>query len=203
MKVLRTPDDRFRDLPGFSFEPHYAEIADGELRVHFLDEGPAEAPPVLLMHGEPSWCFLYRSMIGPLVDAGHRVICPDLVGFGRSDKPAEQSDYTFARHVGWMAELLFDQLDVRGITLFGQDWGGLVGLRLVGADPDRFARWVIADPTTPSWRGSAIHGNPPRSTSARSSVGAASIHSPPRWWRPTTRPSPMTPTRPGRASSRR
>lgn len=149
MKVLRTPDERFDGLPGFSFEPHYAEIAGGALRVHFLDEGPADAAPVLLMHGEPSWCFLYRSMIGPLVDAGHRVICPDLVGFGRSDKPAEQSDYTFARHVAWMAELLFDQLDLRQITLFGQDWGGLIGLRLVGLDHDRFARIVVGNTGLP------------------------------------------------------
>ena len=103
MKALRTPDDRFAELPNFGFEPHYAEIDDtegGTLRVHYLDEGPADAPPVLLMHGEPSWCFLYRHMIPVLTAAGHRVVAPDLIGFGRSDKPTETDDYTYARHVG-------------------------------------------------------------------------------------------------------
>ncbi len=138
MQTLRTPDERFDGLDGYPFAPHYAEIADGDggtLRVHYLDEGPADAAPVLLMHGEPSWSYLYRHMIPPLVAAGHRVIAPDLVGFGRSDKPTEQSDYTYARHVEWMRELLFDHLDLRDITFFGQDWGGLVGLRLAGARP--------------------------------------------------------------------
>ena len=105
MKTLRTPDERFADLPGYPFAPHYADIPDGEggtLRVHHLDEGPADAAPILLMHGEPSWSYLYRKMIPILVDAGHRVVAPDLVGFGRSDKPTEMSDYTYARHVAWM-----------------------------------------------------------------------------------------------------
>jgi haloalkane dehalogenase len=150
MNVLRTPDDRFVGLPDFPFEPHYASVADGTLRVHYLDEGPRDAAPVLLLHGEPSWCFLYRHMIPALVAAGHRVIAPDLVGFGRSDKPSEQSDYTFGRHVDWMAELLFDQLDLRDITFFGQDWGGLVGLRLVGAAPDRYARVVVGNTGLPT-----------------------------------------------------
>ena len=130
MDTIRTPDERFDGLPGYSFAPHYADIGDGDggtLRVHYLDEGPADAPPVLLMHGEPSWCFLYRHMIPVLADAGHRVIAPDLVGFGRSDKPTEQADYTFARHVAWMRELVFDVLDLHDITYFGQDWGGLIG----------------------------------------------------------------------------
>jgi haloalkane dehalogenase len=150
MIVLRTPDDRFVGLPDFPFEPHYATISDGTLRVHYLDEGPRDAAPVLLMHGEPSWCFLYRHMIPALVAAGHRVVAPDLVGFGRSDKPSEQSDYTFGRHVDWMAELLFDQLDLRDITFFGQDWGGLVGLRLVGAAPERYARVVVGNTGLPT-----------------------------------------------------
>lgn len=153
MKVLRTPDDRFADLPGFPYEPHYVTIADGEggeLRVHYLDEGPPEADPVLLLHGEPSWCYLYRTMIPVLVAAGHRVVAPDLVGFGRSDKPTEQSDYTYARHVAWMREALFDRLDLRRITFFGQDWGGLVGLRLVAADPDRFERLVVGNTGLPT-----------------------------------------------------
>ena len=158
MKVLRTPDDRFVGLPDFDFEPNYVEIDSGEgetLRVHYLDEGPTEAPPVLLMHGEPSWCFLYRHMIPVLVEAGHRVIAPDLIGFGRSDKPSEKSDYTYARHVEWMRRALFEQLDLDGITLFGQDWGGLIGLRLVAADPERFARVVIGNTGLPTGHGPA------------------------------------------------
>ena len=159
MQTLRTPDERFEGLDGYPFEPHYAEIADrgdgGTLRVHYLDEGPADAAPVLLMHGEPSWSYLYRHMIPPLVAAGHRVIAPDLVGFGRSDKPTEQSDYTYARHVEWMRELLFDHLDLRGITFFGQDWGGLVGLRLLALDPDRYARVAIGNTGLPTGHGPA------------------------------------------------
>ena len=153
MKALRTPDERFADLPDFPFEPHYLTIADGEggeLRVHYLDEGPTDAHPVLLMHGEPSWCFLYRHMIPVLVAAGHRVVAPDLIGFGRSDKPTEQSDYTYARHVAWMKEAMFDRLDLRHATFFGQDWGGLVGLRLVAAEPDRFDRVVVGNTGLPT-----------------------------------------------------
>lgn len=156
MKIYRTPDDRFDGLPDYSFAPNYAEVDDGDggsLRVHYLDEGPADAPPVLLMHGEPSWSFLYRHMIPVLVEAGHRVVAPDLVGFGRSDKPTEQSDYTYARHVEWMRELLFDHLDLRDITFFGQDWGGLVGLRLVADDPDRYARVAIGNTGLPTGEG--------------------------------------------------
>lgn len=156
MQILRTPDDRFADLPDFPFEPHYADIAavpgdesSGTLRVHYLDEGPRDAAPILLMHGEPSWSFLYRHMIPVLVDAGHRVVVPDLVGFGRSDKPAETTDYTYARHVAWMSELLFGHLDLAGATFFGQDWGGLVGLRLVAAAPERFDRVVVGNTGLP------------------------------------------------------
>ncbi len=153
MHALRTPDDRFVGLPGYPFEPHYLTVADGDgghLRVHFLDEGPAHAAPVLLMHGEPSWSYLYRTMIPVLVAAGHRCVAPDLIGFGRSDKPTEQGDYTYARHVEWMRSALFDQLDLHDITFFGQDWGGLVGLRLVAAEPDRFARLVVANTGLPT-----------------------------------------------------
>jgi haloalkane dehalogenase len=156
MYVLRTPDDRFADLPDFPFEPHYAAVADragGTLRMHYLDEGPRDAAPVLLMHGEPSWSYLYRQMVGPLVAAGHRVIAPDLVGFGRSDKPSEQSDYSYSRHVQWTSELVFDHLDLREITFFGQDWGGLVGLRLVTAQSDRFARVAIGNTGLPTGEG--------------------------------------------------
>lgn len=155
MEILRTPDDRFTGLPDFDYEPHYAEVPAGDgshatLRVHYLDEGPAGAPPVLLMHGEPSWSFLYRHMIPGLVAAGHRCVAPDLVGFGRSDKPAAMGDYTYARHVAWMSSLLFDTLDLRGATFFGQDWGGLIGLRLVAAAPDRFDRIVVANTGLPT-----------------------------------------------------
>jgi haloalkane dehalogenase len=151
--VLRTPDERFADLPGFPFAPHYTEVADGEggrLRVHHLDEGPAGGPVVLLLHGEPSWSYLYRTMIPVLVEAGLRCVAPDLVGFGRSDKPARREDYTYARHVEWMREALFDNLDLSGITLVCQDWGGLIGLRLVGEHPERFARVVAANTGLPT-----------------------------------------------------
>ncbi|MCU1467873.1 MAG: dhmA [Actinomycetia bacterium] len=153
MKALRTPDDRFTGLPEFPFAPHYVEVDDGEggrLRVHYLDEGSATGPVVLLMHGEPSWCFLYRKMIPVLTAAGYRCIAPDLVGFGRSDKPTERTDYTYARHVEWMRAALFDALDLRDITFVGQDWGGLVGLRLVGEHADRYARVVTANTFLPT-----------------------------------------------------
>jgi haloalkane dehalogenase len=152
MEILRTPDDRFTDLPDFPFAPHYAEVPDGEggsLRLHYLDEGDPGAPVVLLLHGEPSWSFLYRHMIPVLVDAGLRCVAPDLVGFGRSDKPAARSDYTYARHVAWMQAFL-DATTLSAITLVAQDWGGLIGLRLVGADPDRFARVVAANTFLPT-----------------------------------------------------
>ncbi|MEM8620662.1 MAG: haloalkane dehalogenase [Actinomycetota bacterium] len=156
MDIIRTPDARFDGLPDYPFTPHYADIGDGgTLRVHYLDEGPRDASPVLLMHGEPSWCFLYRHMIPVLANAGHRVIAPDLVGFGRSDKPTEQADYTYARHVAWMRELLFDVLDLQGITYFGQDWGGLIGLRLLAEAPDRYARVAIGNTGLPTGHGPA------------------------------------------------
>jgi haloalkane dehalogenase len=153
MNALRTPDDRFTDLPGFPWTPRYVEVADGDggaLRVACIDEGPTEAEPVLLLHGEPSWSFLYRRVIPVLLDAGLRVVAPDLVGFGRSDKPAEPSDYTYARHVEWMRAAVLDELGLTGITLVGQDWGGLIGLRLVAEHPDRFARVVVANTGLPT-----------------------------------------------------
>ena len=123
---LRTPDERFDSLPGYSFEPHYVEVPDGEggtLRVHYVDEGPPDAAPVLLMHGEPSWCYLYRKMIPVFVEAGHRAIAPDLPGFGRSDKPSKRTDYTYQRHVDWMTAFI-EAIDLREATLVGQDWAG-------------------------------------------------------------------------------
>jgi haloalkane dehalogenase len=152
MDVLRTPDERFTDLPAYPFSPHYLEVADGdggELRFHYVDEGPAGADPVLLLHGEPSWSFLYRKMIPIVVAAGHRAVAPDLVGFGRSDKPASRTDYTYQRHVDWMRALVAG-LDLRDITLVGQDWGGLIGLRLVAEHEDRFARVVAANTFLPT-----------------------------------------------------
>lgn len=156
METLRTPDARFVDLPDYPFEPHYAVIDDqdgGTLRVHYLDEGVAAGPPVLLLHGEPSWSYLYRKMIPLLVDAGLRVVAPDLVGFGRSDKPTATADYTYARHVAWMRALVVDHLDLRGATFFGQDWGGLIGLRLVAEHPDRFDRVIIGNTGLPTGDG--------------------------------------------------
>jgi haloalkane dehalogenase len=153
MQSLRTPDERFSNLPDFPFAPHYVEIDDGDggrLRVHYLDEGPHDGRVVLLMHGEPSWCFLYRKMIPVLVDSGFRCVAPDLVGFGRSDKPTERSDYTYERHVEWMRATLFDHLDLRDVTLVCQDWGGLIGLRLVGEHAERFARIVTANTFLPT-----------------------------------------------------
>lgn len=153
MQSLRTPDQAFEALPDFPFAPHYAEIPDGDggnLRVHYLDEGPAGGPIVVLMHGEPSWCYLYRRMIPVLVDAGLRCVAPDLVGFGRSDKPAQRNDYTYARHVEWMRALLLDHIGVADATLFGQDWGGLIGLRVVAENPDRFSRVVVANTGLPT-----------------------------------------------------
>jgi haloalkane dehalogenase len=152
MEVLRTPDERFADLPGYPFEPHYVQIADDdgtELRIHYLDEGPPEATPVLLLHGEPSWSYLYRHMVPVLAAAGHRVIVPDLVGFGRSDKPASRTDYTYARHVAWMHAFV-RSLDLKNVTFFGQDWGGLIGLRVVAEDPDRFVRVVVGNTGLPT-----------------------------------------------------
>ena len=147
MNVLRTPDDRFVDLPDFDYAPHYATV--DEVRIHYVDAGPSDAAPVLLMHGEPSWSFLYRHMIPVLTDAGHRAVAPDLVGFGRSDKPADAADYTYQRHMDWMTGFL-EALDLQDITLVGQDWGSLIGLRLAAEHPDRFARIVIGNGGLPT-----------------------------------------------------
>jgi haloalkane dehalogenase len=152
MKVLRTPDARFTDVADFPFDPRYLTVQadDGTaLRLGYIDEGPRSAAPVLLLHGEPSWSYLYRSMIPPLLAAGLRVIAPDLIGFGRSDKPAERQAYTYAAHVAWMQAFL-GQLALERITLFCQDWGGLIGLRLVAATPARFARVVAANTALPT-----------------------------------------------------
>ncbi len=144
MSVLRTPDERFADLPDYPFAPRYDEVGGG-LRLHYLDEGLADAPVVLMMHGQPSWSYLYRHMIPPVVEAGFRVLAPDLIGFGRSDKPADRDAYSYEGHVAWMLEW-FDRRALGDVVLFCQDWGGLIGLRLVAARPDLFAG-VIAGNT--------------------------------------------------------
>ncbi|MGZ4801711.1 MAG: haloalkane dehalogenase [Acidimicrobiia bacterium] len=155
MDVLRTPDERFVGLPGYPFAPHYLDAARGDgssatLRIHYLDEGPRDATEtLLLMHGEPSWSYLYRTMIPVITAAGYRAVAPDLVGFGRSDKPAAREDYTYQRHVDWMRAVL-DGLDLRNITLFCQDWGGLLGLRLAAEEEERFARIVAANTVLPT-----------------------------------------------------
>lgn len=153
MELLRTPDDRFSGLPGWHFPPRYIELPtgvdDSTLRIAYVDEGPPDAPAVLAMHGEPSWSYLYRHMIPPLVDAGLRVVAPDLVGFGRSDKPALGEDHTYERHVAWMLAWL-RAVDLHHVTLVCQDWGGLIGLRLLAAEPDRFDAVVVANTGLPT-----------------------------------------------------
>jgi haloalkane dehalogenase len=151
MEFLRTPDDRFENLADYPFAPNYSNVtaADGTtLRIHHLDEGPADQSPVLCMHGEPSWSYLYRHMISALTAKGRRVVAPDLIGFGRSDKPTSQDDYTYESHVDWMSQWLNNN-DLTNITLFCQDWGGLIGLRLVAAFPERFARVIVANTGLP------------------------------------------------------
>ena len=163
--VLRTPDERFVGLPGYDFVPHYTEV-DG-LRIHHVDEGPRDARPVLMLHGEPSWSYLYRHMVPVFADAGLRAVAPDLVGFGRSDKPTARSAYSYQAHVDWMAAWL-EAVDLRDATLICQDWGSLIGLRLVAEHPDRFARVVVANGFLPTadrrtppafhvWRAFALH----------------------------------------------
>ncbi len=147
MKLLRTPDERFENIPDFPFEPHYIEIDD--IRIHYVDEGSNDEEVILLMHGEPSWSFLYRNMIPPLVKAGFRVVVPDLVGFGRSDKPTEQSDHTYAKHVEWMTKWMLS-IDLKNITLFCQDWGSLIGLRMAIENQDRFKRIVLSNGGLPT-----------------------------------------------------
>lgn len=153
MDRLRTPDERFDTLPGYPFPPKYTEVPSGDgdepLRVHYIDEGPSHGPAVLLLHGEPSWSYLYRRMVPMLVRAGLRTIAIDLVGFGRSDKPAHRGDYTYQRHVDWVRAAV-EAIGARDLTFVGQDWGGLIGLRIVAEDPDRFARVVAANTFLPT-----------------------------------------------------
>ena len=148
MRVLRTPDSRFVDLPDYPFEPHYLEV-EPNVRMHYVDEGPRDGSVVLMLHGEPSWSYLYRHMIPPVVEAGHRVIAPDLIGFGKSDKPADRSAYTYATHVAWVGTLL-ERLDLTDITLVCQDWGSLIGLRLAAEMEPRFGRIALSNGMLPT-----------------------------------------------------
>ena len=152
MEVLRTPDARFENLPGYEYEPNYVEVlaSDGTaLRMHYIDAGPPDGETVLLLHGEPSWSFLYRKMIPVITRAGLRAVAPDLIGFGRSDKPAVRADYTYQSHMDWMTQFI-ERVDLTGITLFCQDWGGLIGLRLAAENPVRFARIVAGNTFLPT-----------------------------------------------------
>ena len=150
IEFIRTPDERFENLPGYNFSPHYIEIEG--LRIHYVDEGDDNAKPVLLMHGEPTWSYLYRKMIPPIANAGQRVIAPDLMGFGRSDKPIHQEDYTYKKHVDIMTQFV-EELDLNGITLFCQDWGSMVGLMVVANVPDRFDRIIASNAGLPYFKG--------------------------------------------------
>ena len=154
--ILRTPDARFEGLTDFPWEPSYREIEPG-LRMAYIDAGPRDArETLLLLHGEPMWGYLYRKMIGPFVDAGYRVIVPDLIGFGRSDKYVDEARYTYTAHVGWVTRLI-EQLDLRRMTVFGQDWGGLIGGRVLGENIERFSRAVMSNTGMPGI-GPAIPG---------------------------------------------
>lgn len=153
MQLLRTPEQRFATLVDFPYDPRFAEVPDddgGRLRMAYVEAGPPDGETVLLLHGEPSWSFLYRHVIHVLADAGLRTVAPDLVGFGRSDKPAKQADHSYARHVEWVRAFAFDVLDLQDVTLVGQDWGGLIGLRLAAEHPDRFSRLVAANTGLPT-----------------------------------------------------
>lgn len=155
MTVLRTPDSAFKNLVDYAFSPNYLDVEDaslGALRLHYVDEGPRDGRPVIMMHGEPSWSYLYRKMITQVAAAGYRVIAPDLIGFGRSDKPSEVTDYSYSNHVAWMSDW-FEQMELRNAVLFCQDWGGLIGLRLAAKYSDHFAGIIAANTFLPTGEG--------------------------------------------------
>lgn len=151
MEIIRTPDERFTGLAGFPFEPRYVEIdyRGTKLRMHYVDEGDRSSGPVLMLHGEPSWSYLYRKMIPIIRDSGHRCVAPDLIGFGRSDKLMRREDYSYQFHVDVVTAFI-EALDLKNITLVCQDWGGLLGLRIAAEHPDRFARIVAANTFLPT-----------------------------------------------------
>jgi len=181
MEFLETPPERFERLKDWPFAPKYREVGAGGLRMHYVDEGPENAAPVMMLHGEPSWAYLYRSMIPPCVDAGHRVLAPDLVGFGRSSKPRRIEDYSYASHCEWVRAWI-EGLDLRGITLFCQDWGSLIGLRLAAELPERFARVMVGNGGLPA-------GRPPGGAGLRALGNAAAFLA----WRTFARWSPRLP----------
>ncbi|MAZ86137.1 MAG: haloalkane dehalogenase [Cellvibrionaceae bacterium] len=155
MKKLRTPDACFNNLPDYDFPPHYTDVYDGEggtLRMHHIEQGPTDGEVVLCLHGQPTWSFLYRKVIPVLAKAGYRVIAPDLVGFGKSDKPTLRSDYTYSRHVNWLKQWLVNN-NLNNVNLLCGDWGGLIGLRLAAAYPDRFARLIPTSTVLPDSEG--------------------------------------------------
>jgi len=165
VEFVRTPDERFNKLPNYSFEPNYVDV-DG-LRMHYVDEGPASADPILMLHGEPTWSYLYRYMIPVCAAAGHRVIAPDLIGFGKSDKPTKIDDYTYQTHMDWMLAFI-EKMDLKNITLVCQDWGSLIGLRLAAENPSRFKAIVVGNGMLPTgdqeapaafkiWKNFALH----------------------------------------------
>jgi haloalkane dehalogenase len=180
MELLETPDERFEGLKGHPFAPHFHALGPGGLRMHYVDEGPRDAAPILMLHGEPTWSYLYRFMIPPCMAAGHRVVAPDLIGFGRSSKPTRIQDYSYERHCGWLRGFV-EGLDLRGITLFCQDWGSLLGLRLAAELEDRFARIVVGNGGLPT-------GRPPRA-GAGALVNMAAFLA----WRSFARFSPRLP----------
>jgi haloalkane dehalogenase len=149
MKVLRTPEERFAGVPDFPYPVRYVEVGDG-LRMAYVTDGPDDGPVIVLLHGEPTWSFVWRSVIPVLAGAGLRVVAPDLIGFGRSDKPAEVADHTYARQVEWVRGALFDALDLSDVTIVGHDWGGLIGLRLLAEHGDRFASFVATNTGLPT-----------------------------------------------------
>lgn len=166
MRILRTEEQRFARLPDYPFTPHYLNVAPG-LQMHYVDEGPLNADPVLMLHGEPSWSYLYRHMIPVVADAGLRVIAPDLIGFGKSDKPVDIDDYSYQSHMDWLLSLI-DALALTNITLVCQNWGSLLGLRLAAENPDRFSRIIVANGMLPTgdekiptafkaWKGFSIY----------------------------------------------
>lgn len=148
MRILRTDETRFEGLPDYPFAPHYLDVEPG-LRMHYVDEGPASASPVVMLHGEPSWSYLYRHMIPGVAAAGHRVLAPDLIGFGKSDKPAAVSDYSYHGHIAWLTRWL-EALDLSNITLVCQNWGSLLGLRLAAENPQRFQRIIVGNGMLPT-----------------------------------------------------
>jgi len=155
MTPLRTPEERFRDLPGFAFAPHYLEVPDaryGGLRMHYLDEGPRDAPVVLLLHGQGCWSYAFRNFVRPLTGAGLRVVAPDYIGFGRSDKLCDTEHYSFQTHFDWLAAFL-DGLRLRAVTAYLFDWGGFFGLRLAAERPELFARLVLSNTMLPTGQG--------------------------------------------------